>query len=606
MICKWTDDSQRFILEYIETISYSPSEIYHSALPFSPSSSWLRECYSPELLQRVKVVKGLQANWGVCYRTVSLGSCTWALACWKDLVAVSGHHGDVDIIDAITGICTSTFSSHTELVCALAFSLGGAFLVSGSNDKTVIIWDIQTGGVIKTFHGHTKRVLSVSISPDCTTIASGSSDHTIRLWDGQSGECHCVIYGHNDSVHSVGFSPTNSQLLISASEDGTVKQWDINGHQIGSTYEGDCVVFSPDGTCFVSWKWDGKIATILDFNSREVVAEIQLPDSHLLCCCFSPDGKFVAGGIKHTIYIWDITGFTPYLVETLTGHNNDICSIVFSSSLISSSIDQSVKFWQTSTSLVDSVITYSESIQFASVKIMSVSLQATNGIAISSDFAGVVKTWDILTGLCKASFQTPAIGYSCRDAQLIGGRLIFVWLENQNRKVYIWDLEKGESLQILDIQFTYWPKDFRISADGSKVFLLYRECIQALSIWTGQVVGEVVLEDTPLNDSLIVDNSSVWVYLWNLQTKGWDFGHPGSVPVPLSSSPLDRPHLQFFGTRKQYVGPSRIEDMVTRKVVFRPPEKFANPRVARLDDQYLVAGYKSGDVLILDLNHVVP
>ena len=552
------------------------------------------------------MVKGLQARWGTCSRIVSLDVDSSALACWKDLVAVGLGSGSITILDVITGISTSALSSHTQDINSLAFSLDGTFLVSGSDDETVILWDIQTGGVIKTFHGHTDWVLSVSISLDCTTIASGSADYKICLWDAQSGECHCVIDGHNDSVYSVNFSPTNSQLLISASRDGTVQQWDIDGHQIGSTYEGNFVVFSSDGTCFVSWKLERGVATVWDFNSGGVVAELQPPSGSFRKCCFSPDGKFVAGSINDTIYIWNITGLAPCLVETLTGHTDSITSLVFSSSLISSSWDGSVKFWQTSTLPVDLVATDSESTPLASAAIRSVSLQATNGIAISSDYAGVVKTWDILTGLCKASFQTPAIGYTYRDAWLIEDRLTFVWLEHEDGKIHVWDAEKGESLQILDIQSTHWPKDFRISADGSKVFLLYEECIQAWSIWTSQVVGEVALEGKPLDDSLIVDGSRVWVCFKDLQIQGWDFGFPSSTPVPLPNSLLDSPHLLFIGTEGQYTSPSRVEDIATKKEVFQLFGRYAKPYVARLDGHYLVTGYHSGEVLILNLNHVIP
>ena len=231
----------------------SPLKIYHYALPFSPSSSWLHESYSPELLQVVKVVKGLQANWGTCSRTVSFDHIPCTLSCWKGLIAVGLRSGDIIILDVITGIHMSVLSCHAGRVNSLVFSLDGTFLVSGGNDETVNLWDIQTGGVIKTLHGHTSWVWSVSISPDCTMIASGSSDCTIRLWDAQTGECCCVIDGYNDLVRSVSFSPTDPKLLISACNDNTIRQWDVDGHQIGSTYEGNYVAFSSDGTHFVSW-----------------------------------------------------------------------------------------------------------------------------------------------------------------------------------------------------------------------------------------------------------------------------------------------------------------------------------------------------------------
>ena len=601
MICKWTDDSQRFILEYFDIIYNSPSEIYHYALPFSPSSSWLHKCYISEFSQEVEVVKGLHAKWGTCSRTVSCTHIPQTLVCWKDFVAVGLRSGDIIILDAVTGIHTSVLSIHVGWVRSIAFSLNGSFLVSGSDDSTVVFWDIQTGGVIKTFHGHTGQVLSVSISQNCAVIASGSMDETIRLWNVQTGECCCVIDGHNDCINSVSFSPTSSQLLISASNDNTVYQWDINGHQIGSTYEGYFVAFSSDGIHFISW--GGLVATVWDSDSGKAVVKLQSPDNHFECCCFSPDGKFVAGAGYQTIYIWDITSLPPCLIETFTEHTDCITSLTFSSSLISSSWDQSIKFWQASASSTELVTMDSESILPTSARIRSVSLQSTGGIAISSDSDGVVKTWNILTGLCKASFQTPARGHTYRDTQIIKGRLTFVWLEDGN--IHIWDIEKGESIQTLDIQTTDWPYDFRISGDGSKVFLLYKESIQAWSIQTGDIVGKVTLKGEPQHDSLIVEGSRVWIFWGDFQIQGWDFGFPGLTPIPLPNTPMDRPHLCFIGTRSQHTSVSRIEDIVTGKVVFQLTGRYVRPDMARWDGRYLIACYKS-EVLILDLCYLIP
>ena len=547
------------------------------------------------------MVKGLQSEWGTCSRSVSFDHIPQALACWNNIIVTGLSTGDIILLDAITGVHMSIFSSHTGMVHSLTFSLDGVFLVSGSDDNTVKLWDVQTGGVVKTLHGHTNWVLSVSISPDCTMIASGSCDFTVRLWNAQTGECCCIIGGHNNIVDSVSFSPQNSQLLISASHDKTVRWWNVDGHQIGSTYKGKHVAFSSDGTHFVSW--DGPVATVLDSHSGVVVAKLQSPNYIFQCCCFSPNGKFVAGSVHYTIYIWDITGPDPYLIKTLTGHTEDVTSLKFTSSLISSSWDKSIKFWQAGASSTDLVVTSSESMLLDSAQIESVSLEAGDGIAISSDSAGIVKTWNILTGFCKASFQTPAEGNSWRDVQLIGGRLTCIWLKNE--KIHVWDVEKGELLQTLDIRSPHWVLDFRISGDRSKVFLLYSNFIKALSIQTGEVIGEVRLEGEPLSKSLIVDGSRIWVFLEGSQTQGWDFGLSGTTPILLPNAPIDGPHLHFIGTKVQHISPSRIEDIVTRKEVFRLSGRYVEPEAVRWDGQYLIAGYKSGEVLILDFNHMI-
>ena len=223
--CKWVNDSQRLLLEYFDIIHDSPSQIYHSALPFSPSSSWLHDCYNVELSQEVRVVKGLPAEWGECFRTVALGTSSWTTVCWKNLIAVGCYTGSITVLDRVTGSQTAVFSGHTGGVKSLASSSDGTLLVSGGSDRTIKLWDTQTGGVVKTFTGHTRNVRSVSISENSDMIASGSDDTTIRLWDIQIGEC-CHVLGQQGWVYYVRFSPSDSQCLISTS-GGKLQQWEI-------------------------------------------------------------------------------------------------------------------------------------------------------------------------------------------------------------------------------------------------------------------------------------------------------------------------------------------------------------------------------------------
>ena len=565
MTCKWTDDSQRFILEYIDTIQNSPSEIYHCALPFSPSSSWLRECYGSELLQKVKVVKGLQAQWGACSRTVSFSDTPGALTCWKDLVAVGFDSGNITILDAVTGIQKSVLSGHNDWVGALTFSLDGTLLVSGSDDETVILWSIQTGGIVRPFVGHTHWVRSVSISLDHTTIASGSDDKTIRLWDIQTGKCSCIIDGHSNNINSVSFSLMDPQLLVSASSDNTIQQWNINGHEIGTTCDGSYIALSSDGSHFVSW--EGTVAIVQSSDPRVVITKLYVPSESLLCCCFSPDGKFVAGGAGHTIYIWDITSLDSHPIKTFVGHTDLVTSLTFSSSLISASDDQSIKFWEIGTSSIGPVMTDPESIPSPSNSIVFVSLQGSDGIAISSDLAGVVKVWDISTGLCKKSFHTPVKTSTKRDVRLVDGRLVCVWYTDDN--IYTWDAER-RLLQTVDASFKNQTASLRISGDGSMFFLLDGKSIRAWSIQTGEVVGEVRLEHKPRVGSLTVDSSRALVHFGHSQTRGWDFGIPGSAPTLLPDvSPPDRPHLDFVdGTVERTIYPPRIKSTATGKEVF--------------------------------------
>jgi len=558
--------------------------------------------------QKVKVVVGL-AEWGACIRTIScIDDYTVTLAYHNNTIA-TGLHNDIIIFNALTGSQTAVLSGHTGYVVSVAFSSDGTWLVSGSSDNTVKLWDVQTGGVVKTFHGHTGATISVSISVTNTIIASGSRDRTICLWNIGTGECN-VIKGHNGGVTTVSFSPTNPQLLLSASDDGTVQKWDTNGHQIGSPIPGSHVAFSPDGTQFISCK--GTAVTIWNTDSGESVAEFHLAHAKLSHCCFSPDGKLIACASGHTIYLWDITGPVPHLIKTLVGHRDRITSLIFPSlTLISASQDESAKFWEIGASSANPVGPHTESTPLTSAPIRAVSLQAKDGLAFSVDSTGVVKTWNIMTGLCKESFETQARDIETGDIQLINGRLVIVGCKGslgQGWMVHVWDAKKSE-LQTMDGTRMDQPRGLRISGDGSRVFYVDDYDLQAWSIQTGEPVGDVSLGPKyPYHlDPLWIDGSKVMVHCEKSSTLGWDFGIPGSTPIGISPTSSDRPHLDFIGnTTRSSTELIGIEDRITGKVVFQFYSGYASPSAIQWDGHYLIAGYESGEVLILDFSCMLP
>ncbi|TAE28788.1 MAG: hypothetical protein EAZ92_07720 [Candidatus Kapaibacterium sp.] len=100
--------------------------------------------------------------------------------------------------------------------------------------------------------GHVGTVRSVSFSPDGKLIVSGSEDKTVKIWDAATGTILRSLRGHGNSVTSVFFSP-DSKFVISSSKDKTVRIWDAEtGNTIqrspGVSCEGSPAAFSPDGS----------------------------------------------------------------------------------------------------------------------------------------------------------------------------------------------------------------------------------------------------------------------------------------------------------------------------------------------------------------------
>ncbi|KAG2065506.1 WD40 repeat-like protein, partial [Suillus decipiens] len=140
---------------------------------------------------------------------------------------------------------------HTDAVNSVSFSPDGTRIVSGSDDKTVRLWDARTGEPVgEPLEGHTDWVRSVSLSLDGTRVVSGSDDKTVRLWDAATGRpVGQPLRGHTNSITSVSLSPDGTRI-ISCSYDGTVRVWYAAIEQsLPNHAEDECAASSPHGSC---------------------------------------------------------------------------------------------------------------------------------------------------------------------------------------------------------------------------------------------------------------------------------------------------------------------------------------------------------------------
>jgi len=114
---------------------------------------------------------------------------------------------------------------HAVYVKAVAFSSDGRHVLTGSQDWTVKMWDVENGALLRTFDAHKSQVDAVTFSQDGTKVLSGSLDKTLKLWDAATGQLLRTLEGHTGGVNSVAFSFEGS-LVLSGSSDNTIKLWD--------------------------------------------------------------------------------------------------------------------------------------------------------------------------------------------------------------------------------------------------------------------------------------------------------------------------------------------------------------------------------------------
>jgi len=108
----------------------------------------------------------------------------------------------------------------------VAVSAYGRWIVSGSDDGTVKVWEMESGRLLRSLEGHTGGVNAVVVSPDGRTIVSGSRDSTVKVWDAESGLLMRTLEGHTGEVWVVAVSP-DGLFIISSSDDHTLRAWDL-------------------------------------------------------------------------------------------------------------------------------------------------------------------------------------------------------------------------------------------------------------------------------------------------------------------------------------------------------------------------------------------
>ncbi|KAJ0395737.1 hypothetical protein P43SY_004268 [Pythium insidiosum] len=257
----------------------------------------------------------------------------WLVSASKDRTA--------RVWDVATRQCVATCPGHTEALGAIAisqkiahFSMGAAFFVTGSADKTLKMWSLkplapayaQTQGkkakapvalqaksiaTLSAVKAHDKDVNALAVSPNDRLVASASQDKLIKVWSTNDSKSLTLVgtcRGHKRGVWAVEFSPVD-QCLASASGDKTVKLWSAKDFSCLKTFEGHTasvlgVQFVCAGMQLMSAGADG-LVKLWTIKSNECEATLDHHMDKIWALSVAKDGSEMAtGGADSTIHLW--------------------------------------------------------------------------------------------------------------------------------------------------------------------------------------------------------------------------------------------------------------------------------------------------------------
>jgi WD40 repeat protein len=220
------------------------------------------------------------------------------------------------------------------------------------SEVRTIAADAKARGLATLLHGHSKTITAVRFTPEGRHLLTGSDDRTLRLWDLERGESR-VLTGHTDEVWSLSLSP-DGQRFVSTGKDGTLRVWELATGEsrvlLGHEKPVAAAAFLPDGNRLVSTGRDGTLR-VWDLTSGRVTRVFRVEGSLFIRMSLSPDGRQVVTSSANEVVVrvWDVERGKPLV---LAGHQQPVGVVAFSPNgelIATGSDDQTVRLWNSRT-----------------------------------------------------------------------------------------------------------------------------------------------------------------------------------------------------------------------------------------------------------------
>ena len=203
-----------------------------------------------------------------------------------------------------------------------------------------------------TLTGHKREVNAIAVNG--RLAVSASEDKTLKVWDMETGHELRTLRGHTGGVHGVALSG-HGRLAVSASEDKTLKVWEVETGRELQTLTGHGayvwgVALSGDGRLAVSCSKD-KTLKVWEVETGRELQTLQGHTGGVYGVALSGDGRFaISASEDKTLKMWEVESGRE--LRTLTGHTGRVVGVAFGRDereAVSASHDGTLKVWEVET-----------------------------------------------------------------------------------------------------------------------------------------------------------------------------------------------------------------------------------------------------------------
>jgi WD40 repeat protein len=227
------------------------------------------------------------------------------------------------LLDLTTEREVRPLKGHTGNLWTAVFLPDGKRAVTGGEDRTLRLWNLETGRELKQFEGVKEAVRCLALSPDGRTLAAGhfvaspdAGPSVLRVWDVETGkEVRDPIKVPN-VIFAVAFA-ADGQHVLTGDVRGGVRLWDSGTGQQVRSFEGhtgpvEAVAFTPDGRVVSAGGAGDGTLRVWDAATGKRLYTFFGPRAGLLGLAVSPDGRHAATGAKDAVVrLWRLPDPPP-------------------------------------------------------------------------------------------------------------------------------------------------------------------------------------------------------------------------------------------------------------------------------------------------------